>query len=284
LHGQILLYPKETRSQIPEWTKFDIVFKQIRMLTSEYLLRLPINMLARCPYCQVEILQPFDNFSLLGLCQDFKVTKIYEGGREWHTDTPPRQRCKHALFATLFINLNNHIPDDLPVWSQELGLPGQGSLPLNSSPHIIVWPLIAQHTSAVIHTLPIARLDDPEPVHRYSAYFITYFANDVSNIDKMWVSGGVELGYRIPATSNIQIDLGLEKWIHAGRLFWINPKNKEQLIQKPVASFPYGNIQPQGWYRIAKNIEVDGPYFYDNDFIWQGKAPHHNESFSQTIE
>ncbi len=279
LHKIIYSHPKEDRSDLPEWEQFDIVAKQIRVLAQEYVNRLPIYQLAQCPYCHTRLLQPFDSFSLMGFSSVLNVKKLYEGSNEWHTIPSPRQKCRHALFASVFVNLNTLKPDDLSPLISDSYL-----AVFDSSPYVIVWPLIARFTSAVIHTLPIGRLDEPIPTHSYTAYIVTYFADDNSNIDSMWVSGGMKSGYAVPATGNVQIDFELEKWLDSDRILWLNPNNTNELLQTPKEVFPYANIQPQGRYRIIENGEVEGPHPFNPRFTWQRDAPYHNESFPQTIE
>jgi hypothetical protein len=132
----------------------------------------------------------------------------------------------------------------------------------------------------VVHALPIGRLDDPEPIHRYTAYFVTYFVGDESNLytNEMWVPN--DLGE--PATGGVQIDTDLLKWVRAGRLFWMDPEDTSRLVKGPAEEFPYANIQPQGWYEFTEGGQVDGPRPYAS--VWEGEAPTHDESFPKTIE
>ncbi len=276
-------YPKQERRKLPESSEYREISNQFDELAQEFRTRLPLHMLAICPYCGSKVLQPFDSFSLAGLYSDFEVTEIYMGGPEWFSRTGPGGNCAHALFTTLFINLNNLIPDDLPAWLFGLGRLGNRALPLDSSPSVVVWPLIARRTSAVIHALPIGRLDDPRLIHRYTAYFVTYFADDGSNLlsdEKMWVSGS----WAIPATGGVYIDFDLHRWIEVERLFWVNPTNMHELSRSPISAFPYGNIEPKGWYFIHKGGRVEGPNPNDPKSIWYGNMPPHDDSFSRTIE
>jgi hypothetical protein len=144
----------------------------------------------------------------------------------------------------------------------------------------MVWPLVARHTSAVIHALPVGRLDDGEPNHRYTAYYVTYFAGDDTNLrtEEMWVY--TDTGE--PATGAVQCDRDVIKWVKAGRLFWLNPDDPGQLVRGPVEAFPYANVQMKGWYNILEGGRLDGPKPYARN--WQGKAPPHDESFPETIK
>ncbi len=251
--------------------------QQFREMRDEYISRLPLHLLAPCPYCKARVLQPVDSFSLASFYPLLNVADIYLGGSEWISSPRPRRLCRHALLATVSLNFNNLIPNDLPQWMLQRKWNW-----IASSPRIMVWPLIAQRTSAVIQTLPIGRLDDPELIHRYTAYFTTYFASDLSNLKTkgLWVSG--DMGR--PATEGVYYDPNLIKWVKAKRLFWLALDAPAHLVSGPENRFPYVDIQPQGRYRIIENGEVEGPHPYNPRFTWQGNAPHHNESFPQTIE
>lgn len=277
LHRAIHSYPEKERSETYERRQFGVVWDRRRSLEREYRRRLPIRMLAQCPYCGVRILQPVDTFSLMGFSSSLNATKAYHGDVDWRESSPPRQRCPHALCATLSVNLNGLQPDDLSGWMLWEKL---GYVHIHSAPSVIVWPLIARYTSAVMHALPIGRLDDEESIHRYTAYFATYFADDETNLhtEEMWVAGD----WGLPATGAVRGDRDLVKWVKAGRLFWLNPKDSGQLVRGPVEDFPYASVEPKGWYYILKGGRLDGPNPYYS--IWQGEAPPHDKSFPKTIE
>jgi hypothetical protein len=255
-----------------------ILSEEFQSLRREYFQRLPIHFFAQCPYCNSPVLQPLDSFSLLGFHPALRINELYRG-RAWNESKPPRQQCRHALLAMVSMNLQGLTPSDLPEWALSVKW-GKGVGKFDSAPIVKVWPLIARQTSVVMHALPIGRLDDPEPVHRYTAYFVTYFSGDESNLydDEMWVP--TDLGE--PATAGVLSDPDLLKWVKAGRLYWMNPEDTSKLVKGPAEAFPYANIQPRGWYRIAEGGQIDGPKPYAS--IWEGEAPAHDESFPKTIE
>ncbi|MBN2257476.1 MAG: DUF2283 domain-containing protein [Anaerolineaceae bacterium] len=252
--------------------------KDFQLLKQEYFQRLPIHFFAQCPYCDSPVLQPLDSFSLLGFHPALKIDELY-WGRAWDEGKPPRQRCRHALLSTFSVNLEGQGPDDLPGWALRV-VWGAQAREFDAAPIVMVWPLIARQTSAVVHALPMGRLDDPEPIHRYTAYCTTYFVGDESNLyeDEMWVPN--DLGDA--ATGGVRIDTDLLKWVRAGRLYWMDPEDTSRLVKGPAEEFPYANIQPQGWYEFAEGGQVNGPRPYGR--VWEGEAPTHDESFPKTIE
>ena len=278
LYDLHLEYPPQERRNCPERTRMKLLRDLFQLWKQGYWQRLPIHLVAQCPYCGSYVLQPIDSFSFMGFYHRLDIRNLYYG-RDWMSGHPPRQRCQHALLAMVSVNLNGLLPNDLPQWALRVKW-GGGGREFDAAPYVMVWPLIARRTSAVVHALPIGRLDDPEPIHRYTAYFVTYFVGDESNLytNEMWVPN--DLGE--PATGGVQIDTDLLKWVRAGRLYWMDPEDTSRLVKGPAEEFPYANIQPQGWYEFTEGGQVDGPRPYAS--VWEGKAPAHDESFSKTIE
>ena len=278
-------YPKEKRFESLESIEWDKVHKKYKQTEKIYRLRLPLHTIAICPYCRTSVVKPFDQFSLLGLYGHLNIDLTYMGMIDTHKrdDLYLGRHCDHALFTMQFVNLNGHALDDLPLWgANHLHLPS--SYRLSSAPYLLVWPLIAQRTSAVIHALPIGRYDDPEPQHHYTSYFVTYFADGKnSNIGSFWNTG--EDNTPTPALyGDIYKDYDLLKWVKAKRLLWIDPNHPEKIINKPLSEFPYKNIQPRGWYRIKEDCTVYGPNPYESKWLWSGEPPHHNQSFPGPID
>jgi hypothetical protein len=268
----------EERTHGPEKAPLDALLYQLELLRREYCLRLPIHLLARCPYCGSAIKQPVDTFSLLGCYPFFNADELYLNRSEFNNQ-PPRRRCKHAIFAEFAVNLNGLPADRI----SKSGIHGK-TITLDSAPRLIVWPLVARKTSVVIHALPISRLGDPEPAQRYVAYFTTYFADDDTNVYAKEMFVPTDVGR--PATEGVMLDTDLVKWLKAGRLFWLDSAAPEQplLGRDNTDKFPYADIQPKGWYEILENGQINGPHPYYHNLVWQGSPPTHDESFAHTIE
>jgi hypothetical protein len=279
VHSILQTYPMKERLRAPESSQFDLISDEINALSSAYIQRLPITMLAQCPYCASYIWQPVDIFSLMGFGTYLQVSRIYRGNEEWRNISPYQQVCPHALCATVSVNLNHLAPDDLIGWMIGETIPIIDYL--TQEPRVMVWPMVARHTSAVLHVAPIGRLDDDRPRHHYTAYFVTYFAANDSNLrtKKFWVNNDVGG----PATGGVQMDVDLLKWVRAKRLHWMDPDNNSRLVHGRAEEFPYANIQPQGEYRkykILKNGQVD----YSSTISWEGSAPTHDDSYNHRIE
>jgi len=276
LYDLHLQYEKEERWEAPERKQMELLHREWSLLRLEYFRRLPIQPIAQCPYCGSYILQPVDIFSLIGFYPLLNIDDLYHG-IPWCADrlSLKWQHCEHFIITTFSVNLHNLTPDDPPSWMLR-----RRWITMHSAPRVMVWPLIAHQTSAVIHALPIGRLDDLEPMHRYTIYFVSYFGGSTTNLytEAMWVP--TDLGG--PATEGVYYDLDLIKWVKAGRLFWLDPDNPELLMRGPAEAFPYANIQPKGWYEIVEGGRIDGPKSYNT--TWQGLALPHDESYPKTVE
>ncbi len=274
IHAAIQAYQQKERPKTREWAQYDVISNQYRSLVEDYHRRLPVQRLAQCPYCETDILGPVDIFSLMGFHGDLRATRAFFDLGGWHQPAPFRQTCPHALCATASVNLNGHTPDDLAPW-----LMGSDIQRLDSSPQVMVWPLIARYTSAVLRAIPIGRLDEPELTHRYTMYVAAYFAGEGTNLftDEMWAPN--DLGG--PASRGVWRDNDMLKWARAGRLFWMDPGDVTRLVKGPAADFPYGSIAPS-WYSILGNGGLDGPHPYLH--AWQDEAPAHDQSYPRSIE
>jgi hypothetical protein len=275
LHQAIQRYSPRERQHSVEWKQYDEASARFRQIVQEYLRRLPLHVMAGCPYCGESIIKPFDHFSLCGFDSILKATRVFHGNLEWRESPASQRVCSHALCSTYAVSLNGVHPDDLTGW-----LPGKRTERLHGTPHVIVWPLVARHTSAVLTTLAVGRLDDYEPLHHYTVYLMTYFAADDTNLyaREFWVPN--DLGG--PATGAVWIDFDLIKWVEAERLLWLVPGDIGGLRRGPTDRFPYRNTMPSGWYHLLDNGQIDGPHSYSA--TWNGKAPHHNESYPNTSE
>src|SRR5690606_22005273 len=142
------------------------------------------------------------------------------------------------------------------------------------------WLLTARHTRAVIHPVPIGRLDDPAFIPRYTAYFTVYFAADDSNLrdEGLWV--GTEFGWA--ATEGVQIDEELSRWVAAGRLFWLEGPVRSRLVNTPAEAFLYGAVTPRGWYRIGPGGLVSDPEPFH--LVYRGPALAHDDSLTRSFE
>ncbi|MFL7793211.1 MAG: pentapeptide repeat-containing protein [Anaerolineae bacterium] len=212
-----------------------------------YQSNLPVYVLARCPICGGRVSEPVDTFSLSGLgwwlsepsgfgwlgrrisqARNLDALMVQrEGGPSY------RSECGHARAVTYGVNLHGIIPDDVRM---------TGYIVIGSERPGVLRPFMERQGShAVIHALPVGRLDDVVWQPRYTAYFVCYFTEDADAFEESlapqdWYSDKFVWPYD-------QMDYDLVPWLDEGKLFWMGPEVEgHPLRQGPASEFPYGNV------------------------------------------
>jgi hypothetical protein len=235
---------KHSSQKPPEYGK--IQRKVEGALPAFYRARLPRYLLARCPICggsvasAADITEAVDTFSLAGpgwwreepLGFGWYGLLPKPGGLyKFKTQPSYHAPCGHVQALTYGICLNGIHPDDVRhrhrvyIGSERPGLAGSF--------------LEERGNYAVLHTLPVGRLDDEVWQPRYTAYFVTYFKEALGGVRRMTFP---------PQAGNPpcfnwrygQWDYDLRAWLRRGKLFWLGPEAEGYpLRQKPVRDFPY---------------------------------------------
>lgn len=206
-----------------------------------YRSKLPVYLLARCPLCGSPVSESVDTFSLAGVGWWLNGPD----GFGWFGRSPQvgaytlrcpepsyQARCDHVRALVYGVNLNGIFPDDArPRTYVVIGSERPG----------VLRPFMEQADSyAVIHTLPVGRLDDEEWRPRYTVYFVTYFSADVTAYRRSLTQDPLASGFCWPYDL---LDYDLSPWLRAGKLFWLGAEAEDYpLLQEPVAEFPYGNL------------------------------------------
>lgn len=206
---------------------------------SDYWDRLPIYLLARCPFCAAAYTAKIDTHSLFGwVPHPEKYKGVYD---EEHQQID----CAHFVGVQTFVNLRNQVPRELAYYSSHLDVPfvTPTLLPLDAS------------SIAVMHGLPICRLEHEQFVPRYVAYTISYFTLQP-----------LELRARRRAENQVTIardhsfyptllytnaeaavqpeTFDLQHWVRQDKLYWLDLTAPDlPLKANPVETFPYTGIQ-----------------------------------------
>jgi hypothetical protein len=209
--------------------------QRFNAIPQEYRARLPVYLLARCPFCGGRVWEAIDTFSLNGLgWMGAPVGFGWYGSRSYQAD------CAHVEIVAYGVNLNGLRPDDV----------FQG-VPLGSEKPFVMTPVIElEQTYVVIHALPVGRYDDPEPLPRYTVYFTTYFTSNKTAFEA--VVQPFHEDYSLVQYGVADYDL--LKWVEAGKLFWLDPADPElPLRNQPVEAIPYGNVEGLEGLRVIRN-------------------------------
>ena len=195
--------------------------------------------IAKCPICGVEYKESLDTYSLR------RWERAIDGDAIFHPEANV-SHCEHFIVVQHFINYNGYTPE---VSATELLWAGD----MNSEvPHVMPMLFDEEIESyAVMHSLPICKIEDDRFVPRYTLYTLTYYTHE-EHIEEL----KDRLRHWEPEVHKMQLltfpisDYGeaeewwdLSQWVQQGKLFWLEPDNPElPLIKGPVEKFPYGNI------------------------------------------
>ena len=195
--------------------------------------------IAKCPICGQEYKEQLDTYSLRQWVRAANGNIIFRSESNI-------ERCKHFIVANHFINFNRINPEVSPI---ELCWPTS----FNSEvPHVMPMLFDEEIESyAVMHSLPICKIEDDRFVPRYTLYTLTYYTHE-EHIEEL----KDRLRHWEPKMERVELltfpisDYGeaeewwnLNQWVQQGKLFWLEPDNPElPLIKGPVGKFPYGNI------------------------------------------
>lgn len=221
----------------------------LKTLPPIYVSKLPTYLLARCPICGGQVSEPIDTFSLSGIgwwiseSRGFgwfgrpiqRVSDVFRPLMAKRFPEPSyKAECEHVRAVCYGVNLNSIIPDDIKPASRVI----IGS----ERPGLLVPFMERERSLAAIHTLPVGRLDDVTWQPRYTAYFVTYYSEDTDVYLK-------SLAPRDPYDNQKffwpyeLMDYDLEKWVRAGKLFWLGPEADDfPLCQEPLEAFPYAGM------------------------------------------
>lgn len=222
--------------------------KELSIMRREYLARLPVCLLARCPICGGSVWEPIDTFSLNGLGWTrsrtgdgwfglVPVTVNMTSQHRWVNSTGETHsftaECDHVRIITVSLNLNGLQPNDVTA---------PYSVKVGSEKPFVMKPLMdLDQTYIVIHSVPVWRFYNRDSDLHYTAYFVTYFtaASEAAFTTVMQ-----------PAYENYTsilydwMDYDLRKWVTAGKILWLDASNPDfPLRSKQDQNFPYGNVQ-----------------------------------------
>jgi len=226
---------------------------------------LPTYLLARCPLCDGIYTATLDTYSLAHWLYASNGKGIF---REMYQDVG----CPHFVAVQHFINLNSVTPTEVSYIDLRSEVP-------------YVLPVFLPDdvkSSAVMHALPICRVEQGRFVPRYSLYVITYYSTDPALLDARRLSGAFEDHYMATATYRyadlplwrnlpagveppflrsgyIDFWFDLPAWAKGGKLLWLDASDPVLPLQtKPVEAFPYANItgrKDEHRYRDGKLVE-----------------------------
>jgi hypothetical protein len=236
-HLQLTFTPSEYQAILERYTR---VLFQSSLAGEEYWGRLPTYLIARCPLCSATYTSVLDTHGLSGRWTTYPDSwkAVFEASRQ-------RIGCPHFVAVQKFTNLNSLLPTELPYYRNELDVP-------------FVMPVFLPDdipSVAVIHSLPICRIEGDSFVPRYATYMITYYSTDPKTLWDRRRAEEVAYGAGDPDYEGTALHTyrwansqpeswDLPFWVQKGKLQWLSPFTPDLLLKaQPPEDLPYANIE-----------------------------------------
>lgn len=211
----------------PAYRATKVAADRVRLL-DEYLALLPVCTLARCPHCEAPVHEPFDTMSLNGPGWSGPSAGFgWAPGR--NTVQPLAPDCPHLCIVAWYLHLEGRTPDDL--------LPEKVVRTGPEVPSLMRVPLRVAGAAAVIRPLPVGRWDDERPAHRYTTWFVSYFAASRG----AFIDGTRDWGVHYGRVEFDDVDYDLAAHARDGRLRWLD--SDTGALAPPEAPYPYADIE-----------------------------------------
>jgi hypothetical protein len=232
----------------------------------EYWERLPVYLIARCPFCGSLYEERLDTHYLGGwlpspFLWDFVYTsrEMAENKELGKADEQRSVRCPHFVAVQHFLSLHGVLPTELK------GFGNQSEVPF-VMPEFLPADI---ESYAVMHSLPICRIENDQFVPLYLVYLVTYYSTAPHVLWRRRKARAQEYedGLHFPLMETWR---GVESaeawdlphWVAKGKLLWLDLDQPDLPLKAgPVEDFPYGNIEGiRKTYRYHKGkLKID-PY------------------------
>lgn len=206
----------------------------------EFWRHIPNYKTAQCPLCGHVFTERMDTYSL----EDWGTKYDSSFFLGWHmvdedSASFDPAHCEHFLGMESFINFNGLEPTELKssYYSGPSEVPSVIGVFLPDNPV----------SYAVMHSLPICRVENNKFIPRYSLFMVTYFSKDIYVLRERNASNyrqGMGLITHSILDLSSSTDYDLLHWAADGKLLWLDlEKDDLPLRSAPTEAFPYANIQ-----------------------------------------
>ena len=192
---------------------------------------LPAYMIARCPFCLEENIERLNTYSL---AQWGHTQWEFEAGFDTELVI---HHCPHFVLVQSFINFNSQKARE-----------AYGSFG-PEVPYVYGHLLEKELCLAVIHALPICRIEDDAFVPRYTLFLVSHFSEHPDEADRAISDFNAEhmdieaLQTIILPPYTCQHWWDLRSWVAKGQLFWVDGTDPALgLRTNDLNTFPYGDI------------------------------------------
>lgn len=214
----------------------------LRRLPTEYWENIPTYLFAHCPICASKFSAQLDTYSLKYWGHSLG------SGKKIFCNDHQEIGCKHFVLTHYFLNLNDNYPLEKEYWGNNSEVPYVIPRLLNDNPEIL---LPGYHTEvldpcAVMHALPICRLENRQFVPRYSLYMITYFALNSAHMRAYYSKLRAYQEWfpqPLPSDADKELWWDLEYWVKKQKLYWLDPDDHSLSLSQHPHIFPYRQVE-----------------------------------------
>lgn len=195
----------------------------------KFIERLPDYVIARCPFCQHENRERLDTYSVADWTRDVAGSCAF-------SDEVGLDHCEHFTLVEPFFHFHG-------IWPSEAK-----SLFGPEVPYVIGYLLESNQCLAVIHALPVCRIEENAFVLRYTLFLVTYFSEEPEQALEAIMEYNVEFIDEAYEPSPFLVEVGddwdnLAKWVAEGKLYWLDSQDESLPLQTgDIGRFPYANI------------------------------------------
>ncbi len=195
--------------------------------------RLPSYLIARCPFCLTEYVEKLDTYTIQNWKRRVTTTSTF-------VSNIAGSNCEHQALTQTFFDFHGRRPEGLEGYS--IG---------REKSYVIGHLLESGLCLAVIHALPVCRIDNSVFVPSYTLFIISYFSKQsrqeiiaaVQNFNAKWYSVEASGTLYLPLQYGEAHWADLHYWIAKGQLYWVDGGDPELGIRThDVDAFPYGNL------------------------------------------
>lgn len=242
INDNLLIINITTEEYLNIWREEDrkLKGKVYFQLPEKYWNVIPQYLVAKCPICGKDYIEKIDTYSLRGW--------TLLSGKKVYKSEIPSVKCEHFIYVQCFLNINGNIPDKSDT-EIKYNIYNRSEVP-HILGNIMEYEL---DLYAVMHSLPICKIENKMFIPKYSLYMITYYVteksrrilNNIINQSNIFKKTDEPIPFATYPPGSKEADLwwNLGYWVEKGRLYWLDTNNKSTSLKKnDIEKFPYGNI------------------------------------------
>ena len=194
---------------------------------------LPAYIIARCPYCLVTNIEKLNTYTTYKWSMVFPHNSVKESVYSLEL---VEHHCEHFSLVQSFLNVDMY--------------DGYSPDPGYVSPYVIGHLIQADLSLAVMHALPICRIENNDFIPRYTLFMISYFSEYPQEVVRA-VQAYNSRWYSLEASGTLYLPLQFGRkywadlllWVREGKLYWVDSDDPNLSIRThDVDAFPYGNL------------------------------------------